>query len=352
MTQAISKAQINKLHKPKTDGTQVWDVIVGLYNYPTLLVAHELKLFPLLAEKPRTLQEISQSLNLALRATGTLLSVCASMDFIQLKDEYYSLTTIAYEYLIETSPTSFCGYLDLMIANADSFSYAGVKKAILTDAPTVYEGDSLYEVHEQEEKDQVTRTFTKAMHCISIPPALAWPESLDLSSNRYMLDIAGGSGAHSIGATLKWPDLKATILDIGPVCEVAQEYIAEYGLLEQISTEISDMWNDPFPSADLHFYSLIYHNYDFEKNRFLTRKSFDSLEPGGRIIIHQWLFNDNRTGPLATAAFNVIMQIWCAGGQEYSGLELSTLLAEVGFIDIEVKPTFGYWSIVTGRKPE
>jgi len=27
------------------------------------------------------------------------------------------------------------------------------------------------------------------------------------------------------------------------------------------------------------------------------------------------------------------------------------MLTEAGFIDVEVKPTFGYWSIVTGRKP-
>jgi hypothetical protein len=30
---------------------------------------------------------------------------------------------------------------------------------------------------------------------------------------------------------------------------------------------------------------------------------------------------------------------------------LSTMLQEGVFIDIEVKPTWGYWSIVTGRKP-
>ncbi|MBD2772698.1 methyltransferase [Iningainema tapete] len=352
MTQAINKPVINTLSKPLTDGTQVWDAIAGLHGHPTVLVAHELKLFPLLAKTPRTLQEICQSLNLAPRAARALLSICSSMGFIQLIDGYYSLTPVACEYLLETSPTSFCGWLDLMIANASSFSYEGIKKAIVTDAPVVYEGDSLYKVHEQEEKDELTRTFTRAMHSASVAAALAWPETLNLSSNKRMLDIAGGSGAHSIGATLKWSKLRATILDIAPVCEVAQEYITQYGLQERISTEVSDMWNDPFPSADLHFYSLIYHNYDLEKNRFLTRKSFDSLEPGGRIIIHQWLFNDDLTGPFPTAAYNVIMQLWCAGGQEYSGLELSTLLAEVGFVDIEVKPTFGYWSIVTGRKAQ
>ena len=37
--------------------------------------------------------------------------------------------------------------------------------------------------------------------------------------------------------------------------------------------------------------------------------------------------------------------------QKYSGRELSTMLEEAGFCDIEVTPTFGYYSIVIGRKP-
>ena len=353
MTQAISKpTTIIPVRKPRTDGTQIWDTIIGLHAYPTVLVAHDLKMFKVLGETPLTLEDICQRLNLAPRAVGALLSVCTSLDLIQLQYGYYSLTPTAEEYLLEDSPTSFCGWFDLMIANPSSFSFEGIKKAIETDAPVVYEGESLYDTHKQEETDEKTRVFTRAMHSASIAPALAWPQALDLSHSRHMLDIAGGSGAHSIGAVLKWPNLKATILDIAPVCEVAQEYIDHHGLQERISTAVSSMWDDSFPSADLHFYSLIYHNYDADKNRFLTKKSFDSLEPGGRLIIHQFLFNDHRTEPLSTAAYNVMMQIWCDGGQEYSGVELSTMMTEAGFVDIEVKPTFGYWSIVTGQKPE
>ena len=50
------------------------------------------------------------------------------------------------------------------------------------------------------------------------------------------------------------------------------------------------------------------------------------------------------------AAFNVAMLI-AMQGQQYSGEEISAMLAEAGFTDIEVKPTWGYWSIVTARKP-
>ena len=40
-----------------------------------------------------------------------------------------------------------------------------------------------------------------------------------------------------------------------------------------------------------------------------------------------------------------------ATGEQYSDSELMRTLADAGFADIEVKPTFGYYSIVTGSKP-
>jgi hypothetical protein len=64
------------------------------------------------------------------------------------------------------------------------------------------------------------------------------------------------------------------------------------------------------------------------------------------------LYNDDKTGPFPVAAFNIVMLLWTPQGQHFSSRELSAMLAEAGFTDIEVKPTFGYWSIVTGRKPQ
>jgi len=101
------------------------------------------------------------------------------------------------------------------------------------------------------------------------------------------------------------------------------------------------IWQDSFPTADLHFYSQIYHDWPLEKCRFLTQKSFESLEPGGRIIIHEMLYNDDKTGPFPVAAFNIVMLL-CTEGQQYSGSELWAMLREAGFTDIEVKPT---WAI-------
>jgi hypothetical protein len=173
---------------------------------------------------------------------------------------------------------------------------------------------------------------------------------LDLSRNRVLLDVGGGSGAHSIGSVTHWPDLRAIVFDIAPVCEVAEEFIAGSGLQSRIETRAGDMWEDPFPPADVHFYSNIFHDWPPEKGRFLSEKSFASLEPGGRIVLHEALYNEDKTGPFATAGYSMIMLGW-ATGEQYSDSELMTTLADAGFADIEVKPTFGYYSIVTGTKP-
>jgi cyclopropane fatty-acyl-phospholipid synthase-like methyltransferase len=180
--------------------------------------------------------------------------------------------------------------------------------------------------------------------------ATAWPGTLNLDRYRMMLDIGGGSGAHSIGAALKLPNLHALVLDMEPICEVAQEFIARHDLQSRIKTHVADMWNDPFPAADLHFYSNIYHDWPAERGQFLTEKSFKSLESGGRIIIHDTLYNDEKTGPFAAAAYSMLMMGWTEG-ESYSAPELSKMLKDAGFYDVQAYPAFGYYSIVTATKP-
>jgi SAM-dependent methyltransferase len=337
-----------EIRRPQTDDRLLWDVVLGLYGYPALLIAHRLKLFPLLAEKARTLAEVCEALSIKRRPAEVLLTAATALGFLQLREGRYSLTAVAEDYLLESSPTYFGFYWDLIINNYEVCSFTNLEKAVLTDTGQAYGGRDIFKSH--EEQAELARGFTRGMHSVSMGPALAWPKAIDLSKHHLMLDVGGGSGAHSIGALLQWPNLRALLFDLAPVCEAAEEFSARHGLQDRIQTHPGDMWTDPFPPADVHLYSNILCDWPPEKGRFLTQKSFESLEPGGRIIIHDQLYNDDKTGPFGIAAFSMIMLAWTEG-QQYSGEELSTILAEVGFTDVERKPSFGYNSIVTGRKP-
>ena len=338
----------SNIQTPRVDDRPVWDVIFAVYGYPALLLAHRLKVFALLAAGPRTMEDICNSLNIKQRPAEAILTVATALGFLSLQEGRYSLTAVAEEYLLEKSPNYFGFFWDLMIDNYQVSSFTSLEKAILTDAPQAYGGGDIFKSH--EEQIELLQRFTRGMHSISRTSAFFWPEVTDFSQHRVMLDVAGGSAAHSIGAALKLPNVKVIFLDFRQVCEIAQEYINQYGLQERIKTQEINIWSDHWPAADLHFFSNIYHDWTAEKCHFLTAKSFNSLESGGRIVIHEMLYDDQKTGPFAPAAFSMMMTGWTEGKQ-YSGLELSTMLKEIGFEDIQIHKAFGYYSIVTGRKP-
>jgi protein-L-isoaspartate O-methyltransferase len=344
----VSEHDVMPIRKPRADDSVFQDIENAMLGYLSVYVAHKLKLFSLLNEKPRTLAEVCQSLNLARRPAEAILIVGLALGLLQKQGESYALTALSEDYLLETSPFYWGHALDLDITLPWPPSLESLEKMLHADAHQIYGGGDWVQSHEDE--PELALTFTRAMHSYSMAPALAWPEKVDLSGNRQMLDIGAGSGAHSICAALTWKNLHVITLDIASVCEITSEYIAQYNLQDRIHTHVCDIWHDPFPKADLHFYSMIYHDWPLEKNEFLTRKSFDSLESGGRLIIHEMLFNNDKAGPFTIAAHNVSM-LWCAEGEQYSGNELTKMLDAAGFVDITVTKTFGYWSIVTGLKP-
>jgi cyclopropane fatty-acyl-phospholipid synthase-like methyltransferase len=229
---------------------------------------------------------------------------------------------------------------------SQTLSYAAIDQAVSTGSPQSPPGDFA----SFEEQIERARAFTRGMHSISVGRGFAWPELVDLAGDLVMLDVGGGSGAHSIGACLHWPQLAAIVLDMPPVCDVAEEFVAGQRLEDRITTQRADMWDDPFPHADLHFYSNILHDWPPEKGRFLIEKSFATLEPGGRILLHEALLDDDKTGPFTVAAFTVTMLTWTEG-QQYSGRELTEMLTAAGFQDVRITSAFYPYSIVEARRP-
>ena len=320
------------------------DALLGPAGYFGIAAAHRRGLFELLNGKRLTAAEIAEALELRPRPVNALLATATSLGLLDLSDERYALTDQAEDYLLPASPTYLGSFFDLLTAG--DWSFATYDRAVGTDSMQRRDFDFDSFEHQAES----TRAFTRAMHSVSMAPGLAWPERVDLAASQVLLDVGGGSGAHSIGACLHWPNLRAIVLDIAPVCDVAEEFIAKHRLESRITTHPADMWENPFPAADVHFYSNVLHDWLPEKGRFLIEKSYERLEPGGRVILHEALLNDDNPGPFTVAALSVAM-VSATEGQQYSGRELSTMLRDAGFAAIEVVPTFGYFSVVTGLKP-
>jgi hypothetical protein len=103
----VQKRKLAALHKPRVDDRPLWDVMLGIWGYPAVLVAHELKFFELLAEKPITLEEVCKARQLSRRPAETLLALCASLGLVSRRGDRYSLTALSHEYMLPSSPFYF-----------------------------------------------------------------------------------------------------------------------------------------------------------------------------------------------------------------------------------------------------
>ncbi|MEK2602564.1 methyltransferase [Burkholderia arboris] len=333
---------------PRHDDRAAYDIARGLFVGPAMLIAHRLGLFRRLDEGPATVAALGDALGLARRPTEALANLAVALGFVRCDANRYALTSLGEDLLLERSPTYFGAFWDLMYDNAETFSVAGLEAALRRDAPCAYGDADIFRTHEQQV--ELGLRFMRAMESLSASHAPVWPTRIDLGAHRHMLDIGGGSGAHIKGALAAWPALRATLFDLPTGCELAAHFVAAPPWQARVTLHPGDMWCDPFPDADLHFYSNIFHDWPAGRNAFLARKSFDALPPRGRIVLHEVLYRDDKRGPLAAPAYSLMMLGWTQG-EQYSARELEALLADAGFVSIETVPSFGDHSLVTGRKP-
>jgi len=348
----MAKSSSGRVPRPRVDDRVFARLVGGYFAFPTVLVAHDLGLFERLGEAPRTREEICELLDVAPRPARAMLSVCASLDLVERRDDRYALTPMGEDYLLAESPTYVGGYFRIMVSTYEMGSYENVREAVLSDRPQAYEDPGAMEEWSKtlEEQSEWAAAFTRSMHSISMAPASAWPAAFDLSEHRTFLDVGGGSGAHAIAAVSEWPELEAVVFDLPFVCEVTREFVGRAELEGRIRTHAGDMWKVPFPEADVHFYSQVLHDHPPDRCRWLIRKSFEALPSGGRILIHELLLDDDEGGPLPVATVGVAMLL-LTQGQQFTAPQLRGMLEEAGFREVETLPTFGDWSLMSARKP-
>jgi 3-hydroxy-5-methyl-1-naphthoate 3-O-methyltransferase len=122
-------------------------------------------------------------------------------------------------------------------------------------------------------------------------------------------------------------------------------------LQDKVQTMEFDFFNDQMPKdCDVAFLSHVIHIFDRDTNIALLKKIHDSLPEKGMIIISEWLLNDEKTGPVASALMGLTMIIENSGGRSYSYREMSQMLIEAGFKNVEKRSLIEPAEIVIGYK--
>ena len=311
-----------------------------------LFAAVNLDVFTLLQAGPKTADEVADACGAHPRAVLLLLNACAVEGLLTVEGDAYANTAVAAAYLARTSPAF----------SANGFKYAenlypawGRLTDLLRDGRPPMPAAVML-----GEDKGVTRAFVMAMHerARGIGSILPY---LDLAGRRHLLDVGGGPGTYSVALVEKTSGLRATVLDVPGVVEVAQELVDASGYADRVTLRAGDYLKSDFGSGyDAALLSGMMHRESPESCRLLLRKTFDALEPGGLAIVSDVFFDDEtRQGPPFTVYFALNMMLTSDDGSAHASTEMAAWMREVGFTRIEMRqlPKPNPHSLVVGTRP-
>ena len=336
---------------PSCEDTPIWDAWLAAYQMPALAAADEVGLFEALEATPDDAAGLAGRLQLKAEALRALLPMMAVLGFLRVRLGRYQLTPVARTYLLHDGPF-YWGHAFSLHRNLELTLRFVASLRAGTAAAAEDQGPRPSDAWESGQMPpEMAAGVTAFMNSHSVPAAIALAQQDLLGRPRRLLDVGGGSGCFSIALAAARPELKATIMELQPICDLADRYIADAGLSDRVDTRAVDMFRMPWPEGyDAIFMSNIFHDWDPETNDRLAASAFKALPSGGRIHLHEMLINDEGSGPLAPASFSMMM-LMGTKGRQYSLAEHAATLTGAGFRDVTAVDSYGYFSVVTAVKP-
>ena len=308
----------------------------------TLLTAMELDIFTAVGTGPTSAETVAEQCRTDPRATGMLLRALVGLGLLTKTDSGFHCTDMGLRHLVRGAPDD--ARAPLLLGSRLWERWSGLTTAIRTGRPPS---------GPPRTPDDI-RIFIGAMHRYALEQAPAFMRAIDLTKVGRVLDLGGGSGAYGIAFAEALPDAEVVVFDQPEILDVTRETLAAAGMAERIRVIAGDILTDDFGrDYDLIWLSNVVHAWGPEEVRTCLQRVRRALRPNGRLLLREFILNDDKTAPPFATIFALNMLVSTARGNCYSEREYRRWLTEAGFGDIRriTVPDAGHTAILEAIVP-
>jgi hypothetical protein len=320
------------MHPDQMNPGNLFEISGYYWKTCTLHAAVKLDLFTVLGSRQLTADEAARHMNGDPRAVAMLLNALVAMDLLEKTGDLFANTPVAREFLSKESKR-YIGYM-IMHHHHLVQSWAQLDVAVKTGQPT--RGDAAFGDEERRESF-LMGMFNMAM---GIAPTVAG--DIDLGGKKKLLDLGGGPGTYAIHFCMANPELEATVFDLPTTRPFMEKTVSRFNLADRISFQPGSYLTDEVPGRyDAAWLSHILHGEGPDDCLAIIQKAVSAVEPGGLIMIHEFILENSMDGPLFPALFALNMLLGTPSGQAYSQAQLEEMLRKNGCRNIERLPFKG-----------
>lgn len=329
---------------------EVSNIAFGFMASKAMFAGLHLDVFTHLAVGPKTCENLSEIVGVPANRIVTLMSALNGVGLVELDGNLYANSLGAEAFLSRESKYDFGDYLRFQI-DQQMYPFLGQLNEVLDGSLSSDAVDSYQ--HWMSNPEQAA-LYSNAQHSGSLGPGRTIARMVDLTGAKSLLDVAGGTGAMTIRLLEANPDLTSTIIDFPNVSEIGWRFITEANMTNRVRYIPSNALNVEWPSEqDAILMSYLFSGVPGEEVPRLVQYAFDSLVPGGKFLVHDFMVNDDRTGPVLAALWQLQHMAFTPDAHSVTAGWLKAEMKKVGFIDIQdIQVIQGLTQLVHARKPE
>ena len=253
------------------------ELATAYWGSATLIAAIRLKVFDHLDNGPQTADALSSQLQSDPIATEALLEGCVSLDLLHHDENGFRNTAQSSVFLVNGKPSCIATGL---LYNGDVYPLWNQLDSVVKDgapkhSPEAYLGEDA----------ERTANFVYGMHHRALGVGQAVASTIDLSGCRHLADVGGGPGTYAALLTKAHPELKATVLDLEPVVDIARDIVESMNASSRVECVAFDYYKDALPGTyDAALISGVLHREQPDGVRRIFQKSLRRFDAGWRPI--------------------------------------------------------------------
>ena len=310
------------------------DCLLGYMKTSALKAALELDLFSTIPGTDGSAEAIAGRVGAAPRGIRILCDFLVVHRFLAKDADRYRLLPSTAAFLTRSSPAWMGSIADFMAA-PEFFR-------LWLDDPVAYvrRGGSVGLANTAPD-NPLWVTFASAMAPFMREPAEALAAEVGGWSPpvRRAVDISAGHGLYGIAVGKAVPGAEIIAVDWAPVLAVAQANAEAAGIGDRYRLRPGSAFDVDWGSdVDLVMLPSFLHHFDRDGCVALLGKARRSLAKGGRVVVVEFVVNEDRVSPPWPGAFAYVMLGSTPGGDAYTRRDLEEMGRAAGFARASFQP--------------
>jgi SAM-dependent methyltransferase len=316
-----------------------------------IAVAAELGLPDLLADGPRSIDDLAVATSTHAPSLARLVRVLAAIDVLCETPAGGVMLTPLGETL--RSDRGVIGlWVRLYFAQTAQRIYGDLLACVRTGEPAPQRlfGKTIFEVWQSE--PALLAATNEIFRVTGAHNAEAVVDAYDLSGATCVVDVGGGVGGLLTAILRRYPTARGILFDQPHVVASAERPLTDAGVQDRCAIEAGDFFASVPSGGDVYVLQRVIHDWDDARSIAILRSCRAVIPPGGTLLLIETVLEAHlEATPVARAKayWDLAMLAISEGGLERTEDQFRTLLSSAGFTLTQVVPATSQFSVLEAR---